>query len=66
MHNGWWFHNPVTSERRYLFIGQEGAATIGSSSSGDIHVVDVSDLAQPARGGILPPERSRHPQLLDG
>ena len=47
MHNGWWFHNPVTSERRYLFIGQEGAATIGSNSSGDIHVVDVSDLAQP-------------------
>ena len=25
VHNGWWFHNPVTSERRYLFIGQEGA-----------------------------------------
>ncbi len=47
VHNGWWFHNPVTGERRYLFIGQEGAATIGSRSSGDIHVVDVSDLAQP-------------------
>jgi len=47
VHNGWWFHNPVTSERRYLFIGQEGVANIGSSSSGDIHVVDVSDLAQP-------------------
>ena len=47
VHNGWWFHNPVTSERRYLFIGQEGAATIGSQSSGDIHVVDVSDLANP-------------------
>jgi hypothetical protein len=47
VHNGWWFHNPVTSERRYLFVGQEGAARIGSSSSGDIHVVDVSDLARP-------------------
>jgi hypothetical protein len=47
IHNGWWFHNPVTSERRYLFIGQEGAATIGSQASGDIHVVDVSDLSQP-------------------
>ena len=46
-HNGWWFHNPVTSERRYLFVGQEGPAIIGSSSSGDIHVVDVSDLARP-------------------
>ena len=47
VHNGWWFHNPVSNERRYLFIGQEGAAALGSSSSGDIHVVDLSDLAQP-------------------
>lgn len=47
MHNGWWFHNPVSAERRYLFVGQEGAATIGSNSSGDIHVVDVSDLRNP-------------------
>jgi hypothetical protein len=47
VHNGWWFHNPVTHENRYLFIGQEGAGVIGSQSSGDIHVVDVSDLADP-------------------
>lgn len=47
VHNGWWFHNPVTSERRYLFIGQEGPAVIGSRASGDIHVVDVSDLTNP-------------------
>jgi hypothetical protein len=47
VHNGWWFHNPVTGERRYLFIGQEGPGVIGSHSSGDIHVVDVSDLANP-------------------
>lgn len=47
VHNGWWFHNPVTSERRYLFIGQEGPGVFGSRSSGDIHVVDVSDLAHP-------------------
>jgi hypothetical protein len=47
VHNGWWFHNPVTSEKRYLFIGQEGPSVIGSHSSGDIHVVDVSDLANP-------------------
>lgn len=47
VHNGWWFHNPVTSERRYLFIGQEGPAVVGSQASGDIHVVDVSDLANP-------------------
>jgi hypothetical protein len=47
VHNGWWFHNPVSGENRYLFIGQEGSGVIGSSSSGDIHVVDVSDLQQP-------------------
>jgi hypothetical protein len=47
VHNGWWFHNPITGERRYLFIGQEGPGVIGSQSSGDIHVVDVSDLTQP-------------------
>jgi hypothetical protein len=46
-HNGWWFHNPVTGEKRYLFVGQEGLGVIGSQSSGDIHVVDVSDLMNP-------------------
>ena len=47
VHNGWWFHNPTTHEARYLFIGQEGPGSIGASSSGDIHVVDVSDLTRP-------------------
>ena len=47
VHNGWWFHNAVTGERRYLFIGQEGPSVTGSESSGDIHVVDISDLTRP-------------------
>jgi hypothetical protein len=47
VHNAWWFHNPVTNEKKYLFIGQEGPGTIGAASSGDIHVVDVSDLTNP-------------------
>ena len=47
VHNGWWFHNPVTQEARYLFVGQEGPSTLGVEASGDIHVVDVSDLADP-------------------
>ena len=46
-HNGWWFWNGVTGEKKYLFVGQEGPGTVGTSSSGDIHVVDVSDLAHP-------------------
>jgi hypothetical protein len=53
VHNGWWFHNPVTGEKRYLFIGQEGPGVIGSRSSGDIHVVDVADLAHPREVAFL-------------
>ncbi len=47
VHNIWWFHDPSSNAKRYAFIGQEGAATLFSSSSGDIHVVDISDLSQP-------------------
>lgn len=47
IHNAWWFHNPVTGEARYLFLGQEGPGAIGSSSLGDIYVLDVSNLAAP-------------------
>jgi hypothetical protein len=47
VHNAWWFHNPVANERRYVFVGEEGPANLFSSSSGDIHVVDVSNLAEP-------------------
>jgi hypothetical protein len=47
VHNGWWFHNPVSGERRYLFVGQEGPSRLGVRARGDIHVVDVSDLSQP-------------------
>jgi hypothetical protein len=47
VHNAWWFHNPVTGEKRYVFVGQEGPATIPVSSTGDLHVVDVSDLTAP-------------------
>jgi hypothetical protein len=46
-HNAWWFHNPNTGQRRYLFVGQEGPGQLGASSSGDIHVLDVSNLAAP-------------------
>jgi hypothetical protein len=43
VHNAWWFHNPNTGERRYLFVGQEGPGSF-TSASGDIHVVDMFDL----------------------
>ena len=46
-HNAWWFHNPVTDERRYVFLGQEGPGALGASASGDLRVIDVSDLSNP-------------------
>jgi len=46
-HNVWWFHNQISGEKRYVFVGQEGPGSIGTFSSGDIHVVDVSNLATP-------------------
>ena len=46
-HNVWWYHNPVNGEKRYVFVGEEGQGAIGSLSSGDIHVVDVSNFAAP-------------------
>lgn len=47
VHNAWWFHNPVLDEQRYVFIGQEGPGSIGGSASGDLHVVDVTNLRAP-------------------
>ncbi len=47
VHNAWWFHNPVTGEKRYVFVGQEGPGTVGGGASGDLHVVDVSNLSAP-------------------
>lgn len=45
-HNGWWYWSP-SGDKRYLFIGEEGPGVVGNSSSGDIHVVDISDFTHP-------------------
>ena len=47
VHNIWWFKDPVGGSARYAFIGQEGPGSVGSSSSGDVHVVDVSNMSAP-------------------
>lgn len=60
VHNGWWFHNPNTGEKKYLFIGQEGPGQLAVSSRGDIHVVDVSNLAQPVEVAFY-----HHPDVPD-
>lgn len=46
VHNVWWYHSPG-GEKRYAFVGEEGPGSIGTSSSGDIHVVDVSNFSAP-------------------
>ena len=53
VHNSWWFHNPVTQEKRYLFIGQEGPSTVGGAATGDIHIVDLSNIAAPMEVGFI-------------
>lgn len=45
-HNVWWYHS-AAGEKRYVFVGEEGSGAIGSFSSGDIHVVDVSNFGAP-------------------
>jgi hypothetical protein len=47
VHNIWWLNDPVTGSKKFAFVGEERGGAIGSSSSGDIHVVDVSDMANP-------------------
>ena len=47
VHNIYWFNDPVTGSKKYAFVGQEGSAFIPGSASGDVHVVDVSDMAHP-------------------
>ena len=47
MHNAWWLHDPANGAKRYAFVGEEEPGKFGSASAGDVHVVDVSDFANP-------------------
>jgi hypothetical protein len=46
-HNIFWFRDPAGGSKRFAFVGEEGPGSIGISSIGDIHVIDVSDMANP-------------------
>jgi hypothetical protein len=47
VHNMWWYHS-ASGEKRYVFVGEEGPGSVtGGQSSGDIHVVDISDINNP-------------------
>jgi hypothetical protein len=47
-HNAWWYWSP-SGAKKYVFVGQEGPAVggIGVGATGDIHVVDVTNMAAP-------------------
>jgi hypothetical protein len=47
VHNAWWFRDPAAISSRYVFVGEENAASLFTFSSGDIHVVDISDIDNP-------------------
>jgi hypothetical protein len=46
VHNIWWLHDQASGSARYALIGEEGPST-GSQASGNVHVVDVSDMSAP-------------------
>ncbi|MFL5608326.1 MAG: LVIVD repeat-containing protein [Gemmatimonadaceae bacterium] len=46
VHNIWWLHDQASGTVKYALIGEEGPST-GSQASGDVHVVDVSDMSAP-------------------
>jgi hypothetical protein len=45
-HNIWWYHD-ASGGQKFAFVGEEGSGVVGSTSRGDIHVIDVSDLRNP-------------------
>ncbi|MEO6068435.1 MAG: hypothetical protein ABIQ41_10715 [Gemmatimonadales bacterium] len=45
VHNSWWYHD-ANGGKRYVFVGQEGPSNF-TTASGDIHVVDVSNMSAP-------------------
>ena len=47
VHNIWWLHDPSSGSTQYAFVGEESPGVVGTRSSGDIHVVDVSDMSAP-------------------
>jgi hypothetical protein len=47
VHNVWWINDPSTGSKQFALVGEEGPGALGSSASGDIHVVDLSDLTAP-------------------
>jgi|SRR5688572_8551170 len=52
-HNIYWYKDPSNGSKQFAFVGEEGPGSIGSTSVGDIHVIDVADLAKPREIGFF-------------
>jgi hypothetical protein len=46
VHNIWWYHD-ANGSKRFAFVGEEASGSIGTSSRGDIHVIDITDPTAP-------------------
>jgi hypothetical protein len=53
VHNIWWAKDAQSGTMRYAFVGEEGPGSIGASSQGDVHVVDVSDVTKPREVAVF-------------
>jgi len=51
-HNIFWYRDPVTGSKKFALVGEEGPGSIPSSSVGDVHVLDVSDMSNPREVGF--------------
>ena len=52
-HNIFWYRDPSNGSKKFAFVGEEGPGSIGSSSVGDVHVIDVGDLTKPHEVGFF-------------
>ena len=46
-HNIFWYRDPVTRNKDFVLVGEEGPGSLPNTSLGDIHVLDVSDMTHP-------------------
>ena len=53
VHNIFWYRDPVTHDKRFAFVGQEGPGSVPNTSIGDVHVIDVSDFTNPREVGFF-------------
>lgn len=52
VHNMFWFRDPTNNSKRYVFVGEEGPPSLGNRASGDLHVVDVTDMTRPVEVAV--------------